>query len=95
MDRTLEDNMVRQFVRQRHTHRPQRGPYPILQAGTETSETDANAVKSDSGCSWQGHSRMVGADVRYERTESRSVVQSLHIPSVIRPVHHAYVAVVR
>jgi len=36
----------------------------------------------------------VGAGVRVEKTECRSVVQPLRIPSVIRRKRRAYVAVV-
>jgi len=49
----------RRFVHLRHTHRPQRKPYPIctVQAEAETSDTGAQAVKSDPSCSREGHSR--------------------------------------
>ena len=73
---------------QRHT--------PFVQAGAETSNTVKEAVKPDPHCSWQGHSRRVGADVGDGSTEPCSVVivQPLRITSVIRPEHHTYVVVV-
>jgi len=57
----------------------------FVQAGTETSDTCAEAVKTEPRCSCQGHSRKVGFDVGDESTESRSVLQPLLIASVIRP----------
>jgi len=45
----------------------------------------AEAVKPDPRCSWQGHLRRVGAEVGDESTKSRSALQSLRIPPVIRP----------
>ena len=39
----------------------------------------------NSRCSWEGHSEKVGVSVGDESTESRSAVQPLHIPLVIRP----------
>jgi len=54
----------------------------------------AETVKLDPGCSWQGHSRRVGAGVGDESTESRGVVQPLLMPSVIRPERRTSVVVV-
>ena len=34
----------RRFVLLRHTHRPQRRPYPFVQTGAETPDTGAEAV---------------------------------------------------
>jgi len=42
----------RRFVLLRHTHRPQRRPYPFVQTGAEMSNTGAEAVKPDPGSSW-------------------------------------------
>jgi len=53
----------RRFVYLRHTHRPQRGHTPFVQAGAETSNTGAEEVKPDPGCSWKGHYERVGAGV--------------------------------
>ena len=39
------------------------GHTPFVQAGAETSDTGAEAVKLDPGSSWEGHSGGVGADV--------------------------------
>jgi len=48
----------RRFVL-RLTHRPQRRPYPFVQAGAETSDNGAEVVDPDSGSSWEGHSGCV------------------------------------
>ena len=46
------------------THTSHRsGHIPSVQAGAETSDVGAEAVKSDTRCTWQGNSRRVGADV--------------------------------
>ena len=57
MDWTLEDTMVDGlFFCATLTGR--RGGYtPFVQAGAETSDTGAEAVKPDPGSSWEGHSR--------------------------------------
>jgi len=67
------------------------GHTPVVQAGAETSDTGAEAVKPDPPHSWQAHSSRVGADVGVETTESRSVVQQPRIPSVIRPENRTFV----
>jgi len=36
------------------------GHTPFVQAGVETSDTGAEAVKPDASCSWEGHSGRVG-----------------------------------
>jgi len=36
---------------------------PFVQAGMETSDTGAEAVRPDPRCSWEGHSERVGAGV--------------------------------
>ena len=51
----------------------------------KTSDTGAESIKPNPRCSGKGHSRMVGACVGDEGTESRSVVLPLSIPSVICP----------
>jgi len=66
---------------------------PFVQAGAGATDTGAEVV--DPCCSWQGHSRWVDAGVSDESTESRGVVQPLHIPPVIRPLRCTYVVVVR
>jgi len=91
MDWTLEDNM---FVLLRHTHKPQRRPYPSVQAGAETPDTSAEAVKLDPGSSWEVHSGWVGAGVGDKNAESCGVVQTLRISSVIRQERRTYVIVV-
>jgi len=60
----------------------------------ETFNTGTEVVKLDPHCSWQGHSRMVGADVRDESMVSHSVLQPTCIPSVISPVCCTTVVVV-
>ena len=54
-----------------------------VQAGAETSDTSAEAVKPDPRCSWESHSGGVGAGVGDEVTKSRKVVQPLRLPLVI------------
>jgi len=69
----------RRFVLLCHTHRPQRGHTPFVQAGSETSDTGVEAVQPDLRCSWKSHSRSVVADVGDESTKPRSVVQPLRL----------------
>ena len=85
----------RRFVVPRHTQRPQMRPYTICASKSGNARHRCEAVKPDPCCSWQGLSRRVGASVGYESTVSRSVVETLHIPLVIRPEHRTYVVVVR
>jgi len=66
---------------------------PFVQAGAETSDIVTEAVKPDLGFSWKGHSGKVGAGVGDESTESRKVVQPLHLPLVMRPLLRTYVVV--
>jgi len=70
------------------------GHTQFIQAGVETSDTGAEAVKSDPGSSWEGHSWWVGAGVWDENAESCWVVRPLRIPLMIRPVRHMHVVVV-
>jgi len=59
MDWTLEDNMVDGlFFCATFTGR-RGGHTPFVQAGAETSDTGAEAVKPDPGSSWEGHSGCV------------------------------------
>ena len=93
MDWTLENNMVDGLffcptltgLREGHT--------PFVQAGAETSDTGAEAVKLDPSYSLEGHSGWVGAGD--ENAESCGAVRPLRIPLVIRPLRRMYVAVVR
>jgi len=56
MDWTLDDNMVdRLFFCNILTGRTG-GHTPFVQAGAETSDTSAEAVKLDPGSSWEDHS---------------------------------------
>jgi len=52
-------------------------------------------VKLDYRCSWESQSRRVGARVGDDSTEARSVVQPLHLPSLIHPEHSTHVVVFR
>ena len=63
MDWTFEDNMVGGlfFCATLTSHR--RGHTPFVQAGAETSDTGAEAVKPDPGSTWKGHSRKMCACV--------------------------------
>jgi len=56
VDWTLEDDMLgRLFFCATLTGR-RGGHTPFVQAGAETSDTGAEAVKPDPRCSWEGHS---------------------------------------
>jgi len=68
---------------------------PFVQAEEETSDTSAEAVKPDQGCSWDGHSEGVAAGDEEESVESCRAVRLLRIPLVMRPVRLTYVVVVR
>jgi len=94
MDWTVEDNMINDLFFCATLTSRRRGHTSFVQAGAETSDTGAEAVKPDSRCFWQGHSRGVGTDVGGESAESRSVLQRLRIPSVIRPERRTSVVVV-
>ena len=68
MNWTLEDNMTGGlFVCTTLTGR-RGGHTPFVQAGVETPDTGAEAVKPDPGSSCEGHSG--GAGVGYENAES-------------------------
>ena len=56
MDWTLEDNMVDGLFFCATLTGRRGGHTPFVQAGAETSDTGAEAVKPDSGSSWEGHS---------------------------------------
>jgi len=77
MDWTLEDNMVDGLFFCATLTGRRRGHTPFVQAGAEMSDTGAEAVKPNSRCSWDGHSRTVGASVEDESTKSRRVDQPL------------------
>jgi len=95
MDWTLEDNMVEGLFFCATLTGRRGGHIPFVQAGAETSDTSAEAVKPDPGSSWAGHSGGVGAGVRDENAESCGAVRPLRIPLVIRPLRRTYVVVVR
>jgi len=92
MNWTLEDNMIDGLFCATQTGR-RGGHTPFVQAGAETPDTGAEAIKPDLGSSWDGHSGEVGAGVRDENAEScgGGVVRSLRIPLVICPVRRTYV----
>jgi len=71
------------------------GLIQYVQARAETSGTGTEAVKSDPGCSWEGHSGRVGAGGGDEGAESPKVVQPPRLPLVVRPLRRTYVVVVR
>jgi len=50
------------------------GHTPFVQAGAETADTGAEAVKPDPGSTSEGHSERVGATVWNENAESCGVV---------------------
>ena len=90
MDWTLEDNIVDGlfFCATLTGRRGCRTPF--VQAGVETSDTGAEAVKPDPGSSWEGHYEGTGAGVGNENAESREVVQPFHLALVIRPLRRTY-----
>jgi len=94
MDWTLEDDMVDGLFWATLTGR-RGGHTPFVQAGAETSDTGAEAVEPDPGCSWEGHFERVGACVGDENGESCRVIRPLRISMVTRPVRRTYVVVVR
>ena len=63
---------------------PGRRPTPFVEAGRETSDTGAEAVKPDPRC----RSGRVCANIGDESTESRSAVQPIRISSVIQCAAH-------
>ena len=85
MDWTLKDNMVNGLFCAKLTGR--RGSYtPLAQTGTEASDSGAEAVTSDPGSSWEGHSEVRGTTV--------GDVQPLRVPLVTRPIRRTYVDIV-
>ena len=59
MDWTLEDDMVDHLFFYATLTDRRGGHNPFVQAGAETSDTGAEAVKPDPGSSWEGHSGCV------------------------------------
>jgi len=95
MDWTLEDNIVDGlFFCARLTGRIG-GNTPFVQAGAETPDIGAEAVKPDPCSSWEGHSVGVGAGVGDENAESCGAVRPLSIALVICPLHRTYLVIVR
>ena len=60
VDWTLEDNMVDGFIFCDTLRGLRSGHASFVQAGEETSNTGAEAVKPDPSCSWMGHSKKMG-----------------------------------
>jgi len=54
MDWTLEDNMVDGLFSCTTLTGRRGGHTPFVQVGTEMSDTGAQAVKPNPGCSWEG-----------------------------------------
>ena len=94
MDWILEDNIVNGlFICATLTGR-RGGHTPFVQTGAETSNTGAEAVKTDTGSSWEGHSGEGWVPVSGMKMFC-GVVQSLRIPLVIRPLRRTHVVVVK
>ena len=74
MDWTLEDTMVDGLFFCATLTGRRGGHTQLVQAGAETSDTGAEAVKPDPGSSWEGHSGWVGASVWDENAVSCGVV---------------------
>jgi len=87
MDWTLEDNMVDGLFFCAMLTGRRGGHTPFVQAGAETSDIGAEAVKPDRGSSWEGHPG-AGACVG-------GAVRPLCVPLVIPPLRRTYVFVVR
>jgi len=94
-DWTLEDDTVNSMFFCAKLTDSRRNHNLLVYAGAETSDTGAEGVNPDPRYSWDSDSRRVGAVVGDESTESRSIVQPLHIPSVISPERRKYVVVRR
>jgi len=76
---------ARRLVRLHHTQTScRRGRTPFVWAGAET-DTGAEAIKPDTSCSGEGHSRRVAAGVGDENAEFRSVLQLLRNCSIGDP----------
>ena len=95
MDWTLEDDMVDDLLFCAALTGRRGGHTPFVQAGVETSDTGAEAVKPDQGSSGEGHSECVCTGIWNKSAESCGVVHPLRIPLMICPLHCTYVVVVR
>ena len=96
MDWTLKDSMVDGLFFCAAITGSSRDHSPFVQAGAETSDTGAEAVKPDGGPSlFLEGSLWIGAGVGDENVESCRVVRPLRIPLVIRPGRQTHVGVVR
>jgi len=71
------------------------GHTPFVQAGAETSDTGAEAVKPNPGSYWEGHSGGVCIGICNYSAESCGVVYPLRVPLMIRPLRRTCVVVVR
>jgi len=69
------------------------GHTPFVQVRAKAFDTGAEAAKPAPRCSWQVHSRRMGAYVGDVSTESRSVFQPNCLPSVIRPERRTSVVI--
>jgi len=78
----------------RHTHKPQKGPIPICVSRSGNVRHRCGGGSAGPTLFWQGHSKMMGADIGDESAESRSAFQPLRIPLVIHPEHGTSVVVV-
>ena len=94
MDWTLEDDMVDHLFFYATLTDRRGGHIPFVQAGAETSNTAAEAVKPDPGSSWEGRSGGVFAGAGDENSAC-GTVRPLRIPLVIRPLRRTYAVVVR
>jgi len=90
---TLQDNVVNGLFFCTTLASRRGGHIPFVQAGSEASDTGAEAVKPDPGSSWEGHFEGMGTGVGDESAESCRVVRPLHTPLMIRPVRRTCVVV--
>ena len=89
MDWTLDDNMADGLFFCATVTVRGGGHTPFVQAGAETSNTGAEAVKPDQALLRRG----LGAGVGDENAESCGIVRLLRIPMVIHPPRRTYVVV--
>ena len=90
MDWTLEDNMVDGLIFCATLTGRRGGHAPFVQAGEETSDTRAEAVKPDPGSFSKGHSGGMGAGVVDENEESFGVVRPLRVTLVMDSICDAF-----
>jgi len=77
MDWTLQDNIIDSLFFCATLTGCRGGHTPFVQAGAETPNTHAEAVKTDPGFCWEGQSEGVGAGVWNENAQFRMGLSAL------------------